>query len=138
MFRNPEATRLSRNRLRLIRAPDGSEVVLNEELHGTDADGNPEVRETQQLFFDPSGRVLTPNELGIYCRSWTGHMTPEWDHGLCAMCQIEYGRKRYVYLGLDGSVTEEGNCLCHECWPVNETRKRRIRRFFGLIRETIY
>jgi hypothetical protein len=141
-FNQPQGQRLSRDEREIILVPDkdGTFVPIEQSrtFERTDPEGNPEKVSQHCIVVDAGGKVITQNPLGYYCRSWQGYMVRHEDHGVCAMCQFEFLRKRYVFLLVDGGVTDLGNCLCAECLVINEQRKKRYKRWFGLKKEVVF
>jgi len=67
------------------------------------------------------GRYLSPER--IVGESWTGLDIPEDRFAECCN-PFENHEIRAVYLGIDGTVTEDGNVLCTECYEINKHRQK--------------
>jgi hypothetical protein len=127
---------------------DGGTSFEVHSIRVVDQDGAVTEIEEFELIVDATGKVLNPpvftldNGQAIYPEihslSWTNKLTPVGCNGICQMCWEERGVLTRVYIGLDGAMTELGNCLCSRCIPINEKRKIRYSLTFGFWPQWIY
>ena len=124
---NP-GTILNHSEEKIVRL-DGEKITVNTIKYTIQEDGTPIKTEEITLITDARGKVIIENEFGYYCKSWQGHWCRHEEHGVCAMCWEEEGRHRYVCLGVDGILTDKGNCVCSECQEKNKRREK----WFGIL-----